>query len=101
MKATRYGGFFYIRHMKQLILSIALTGPLFYSCAPEDPAFCDCLDATEKLNEHSEKILNGDYTEADLEKQVELRKEKEKLCKAYDTISGEKSMRLKEDCENR
>lgn len=69
------------------------------SCSSRDPKMCDCLEAGEKLNKQSEKILSEGITAADAQKMMQLKEEKNKKCADFQTMSGEEMLKKKEGCK--
>ncbi len=86
--------------MKKNTLILALFSFLVMSCGPKDNEFCKCLEAGEKLDQHSSSILNGEPEEGSFAEQVRLRNEMDSLCKDYETMDGPTMQELKKDCEN-
>jgi hypothetical protein len=79
-----------------------LCAALMFSCSSKrDDQFCNCLDASEKLNKASKAMLNN--SQMDLDKVTELndlRTKKEKACAAYTKLTAEESKELREACED-
>ena len=65
----------------------------------KDQAFCDCLDATEKLNNFSEPFMTKHPTEEEQTKLKDLQKKKDEACSEYETLDGETARQKKEACE--
>lgn len=95
--------------MKKLIIKtslIAFTSFALISCSGEvemekDDQFCECLKATDDLTEVSSKLMEGDITEEDRKKVLELTAAKKKLCDKYSTLSGKENLKRKELCEKK
>jgi len=95
--------------LKKLIIKtsvIALTAFAFVSCSGEagikkDEQFCECLKATDDLNDVSSKLMEGDISEEDRKQVKELTATKKKLCEKYETMSGKDNAKRKELCEGR
>ena len=92
------GGFFYFSNMKKFSLLVG-TALCLLSCSSQDDAFCNCLSATESLNNYTEKLMSKQATAEEAEKVKELRNEKDKACKAYETMDGPTMLKKKEACE--
>jgi len=75
------------------ILSLTL---IFTSCG--DNQFCECIEAGNKLNDQSIKILNGDNSQEAYVLQQELLDDKRNACKDFENTDGETLRRLQEDC---
>ncbi|NVK64223.1 MAG: hypothetical protein HWE22_06530 [Flavobacteriales bacterium] len=77
--------------------------PLFFVLAAcgsgEKTPFCQCMKAGDELNAYSATILEKDeITKEEESKMNELKAKADKLCKDYETMSGEKMLQLREDC---
>lgn len=86
--------------MKVLLFSASLFflfGITLTSCGGKD-TICDCIEAGEKLNKESHKLLTKTPTEADAKKMKELKKVKEQKCKDFQTMSGEEMLERKATC---
>ncbi len=68
--------------------------------ACSDNSFCDCMKAGEKLNEHSNSILNGDNSEEAYTIQEELLEKKRNACKDFENTDGETLKELQEGCNS-
>lgn len=65
----------------------------------EKTPFCKCMEAGDELNAYSAGILDkSEITEEEESKMNELKATKDKLCKDYETMSGEEMLKLREDC---
>lgn len=83
--------------MKKAILPISVL--LLFSCStPSDP-FCDCLEAGEKLNNFSEKLMEGSATEDEATELKQLRDAKKSACEEYETMDGATMREKKAACE--
>lgn len=83
--------------MKKLILLSILS--LNLSCSSKDSKFCECLSAGEELNDFSSTLFDKDIT-LEMKNQMEtLKNNKKEKCKAYEMMSGEKMLELKENCK--
>lgn len=82
--------------MKALLIASLVLFTL--SCSSRDDKMCSCLEAGEKLNKQSEKILNKGVTAEDAQKMIDLREEKKKKCADFQTMSGEEMLKKKETC---
>lgn len=69
------------------------------SCSSKDDAFCDCLSATDSLNNYTEKLMSRQATSAEVKEVKELRQKKDKACEAYETMDGPTMRQKKEACE--
>ena len=65
----------------------------------KDQAFCDCLEATETLNNYSQPFMTKQPTEDEQAKLKDLQKKKEDACVEYETLDGETARQKKEACE--
>lgn len=92
------GGFFYFSHMKKFPFIAAITLCLL-SCSSQDDPFCDCLNATDNLNDYTEKLMTRQATTEEAEKVKELRTKKDEACKAFETMDGPTMLKKKEACE--
>lgn len=59
---------------------------------------CSCLEAGDKLNEFSAKVLQGQANQADVKKMKKLKAEKTKKCADFQTMSGEEMLKKKATC---
>ena len=82
--------------MRIFIILIALS---FTACSGRDDKMCDCLAVSEKLNVHTAEALQGEINEDQKQVILDLRKEKEEKCKDFETMSGEKMLKMKATCE--
>ena len=69
------------------------------SCSSKDEQFCKCLKTGEELNSFSSKLFHKEITPALQKKMKNLRSAKDKACKNYQTMKGEKMMELKSQCK--
>lgn len=88
---------------KTALLAIAVVA--MSSCSGEedvkDDQFCECLQATEDLNEVSSTLMEGGITVESQNKVKELRAKKDKLCKKYSKLSGAENKKKKKLCEGK
>lgn len=82
--------------MKKIIVLLFIG---FASCSETDEQFCKCLDASEKFDKVANDLLSGKTSETSPEERKALKKEKEKACENYQTMSGEEMLKRKADCE--
>ena len=83
--------------MKKLILLSILSVNL--SCSTKDSKFCDCLTAGEELNNFSSTLFDKDITIEMKDQMERLKNNKRDKCKAYEMMSGENMLELKENCK--
>ncbi|TNE98096.1 MAG: hypothetical protein EP322_05470 [Bacteroidetes bacterium] len=83
------------------MLSLVAIGALVLSCSTKkDEKFCSCLEASKKLNDHTEKMLQkSSYSDEDRAALTNLQVEKDKSCEDYKEISAEESSELRTACE--
>lgn len=67
------------------------------SCGERD-TICDCIDASNKLNQAASKVLVKEVTAKDEKTLVTLRAEKKKKCAEFENMSGKEMMERKESC---
>lgn len=82
--------------MRIFIILVVLS---FTACSGRDDKMCDCLEVSEKLNIHTAEALQGEINEDQKKVIFDLRKEKEEKCKDFETMSGEKMLKMKASCE--
>lgn len=70
---------------------------IFTSCG--DTEFCECIKAGDKLNDQSNKILNGENSQEAYVLQQELLEEKRNACRDYENTDGETLRKLQEECK--
>lgn len=70
-----------------------------FSCGSKDTKMCDCLEVSNRLNQLSSELLINDVTEEQKKEMKALQKEKEQKCEDFQTMSGEKMLKLKEECQ--
>ncbi len=71
------------------------------SCTDKvDNRFCECLKATEDMDEITSNFMGGDVSEEEWKEVKEISKIMNSTCKDYVEISMEEELRLKEQCEN-
>jgi len=68
------------------------------ACGPTDPKMCDCLDAGDKLNQFSSKLLSKEATPKEVAEMKKLKADKTSKCKDYQTMSGEEMLKRKAEC---
>jgi hypothetical protein len=83
--------------MKKLILLSILSVNL--SCSTKDSKFCDCLTAGEELNNFSSTLFDKEITIEMKDQMERLKNNKRDKCKAYEMMSGENMLELKENCK--
>ncbi|MDD2982157.1 MAG: hypothetical protein PHQ74_02105 [Crocinitomicaceae bacterium] len=83
--------------MRILILSVAMFS--FTACSGRDDKMCDCLEVSEKLNVLTSEALQGEITQEQKETIFKVRAEKAEKCKEFETMSGEKMLKMKATCE--
>lgn len=69
------------------------------SCSSKDTKMCDCLEAGEKLNILSAKLLTSDVTQKLKDEMIKLKTEKTVKCKDFQTMGGEEMLKLKAECQ--
>lgn len=67
------------------------------SCGEKD-SICDCIDASNKLNQAASKVLVKEATAKDEKTLITLRAEKKKKCAEFENMSGTEMMERKESC---
>ncbi len=80
-----------------IIFASFLTLSILTSCGGRD-SICDCIDASNKLNEKSAKVLAKDATSEDEKTLKALRAEKKKKCVDFEKMSGPELIERKESC---
>lgn len=85
--------FFYA--MKRQLIITAL---LFASCSSKDEKFCNCIEASEKLNEKTNQFFDKAPSESEAADIKELKENKNNLCADYQEMDGEKMRQLKDAC---
>lgn len=83
--------------MRILILSVAILS--FTACSGRDDKMCDCLEISDKLNSLTYEALQGEITDGQKETILKVRAEKEEKCKDFETMGGEKMLKMKATCE--
>ena len=83
--------------MKKIILHSSIL--IGVSCSSKDQQFCDCLKTGKELNDFSSSLLRKGITPKLQKEMQKLRATKASACKDYQTMSGEKMMKLKAECE--
>ncbi|MES2589317.1 MAG: hypothetical protein V4622_10070 [Bacteroidota bacterium] len=83
--------------MKYFYFSITI---LLFSCVSKDTKMCDCLEAGEKLNDFSAKILMKEVSQKEAQEMKKLKAEKAKKCADYQKMSGEEMLKRKAECAN-
>ncbi len=70
------------------------------SCGTETPSgdFCECIDVSNELMEHSQNLLYDERENEDVDKLAELRAKKEEACKPFEQMGGEEMLKLIEEC---
>ena len=71
---------------------------LLFSCNSRDPKMCDCLDAGDKLNKFSSKLLTKEASQKDVVEMKKLKAEKVKKCADFQMMSGEEMLKKKASC---
>jgi hypothetical protein len=72
---------------------------LLVSCKTKDTKMCACLEAGEKLNKLSAKLLTTEVTEAQKDAMLKLKAIKKEKCKDFQTMSGEEMLKRKATCQ--
>lgn len=72
---------------------------VFSACTTRDEKFCECLKAGDELNKVTAKFMSEVPTEKDAEEILELKAQKNEVCKGYTEMSGEEMLKRKKDCE--
>lgn len=85
---------------KLLIISVVLGG-LLSSCSSEDTQFCECMKVSKELNDLSAEVLETGADEKKAEEHHKLNDQKKKMCKEYETMSGEEMLKRKKNCEEK
>lgn len=93
MKRQWIKGFFAV----SLLVLVACSGS---EGDEKDEQFCKCMEAGEALNAFSETIWKKTPTAEDASKMNELKANKEKECKDYQTMDGKEMIKRKEKCGN-
>lgn len=88
--------------MKKVIKILSISSIILLtisSCSTKkDEAFCLCLESGKKLNEQSKIILSGKYNDKDIQKHLNLLKEKKKACEPFKTLNGDALKSKKSSC---
>ncbi|MFN5417967.1 MAG: hypothetical protein ACK5B9_12990 [Flavobacteriia bacterium] len=71
---------------------------ILFSCNSRDPKMCDCLDAGDKLNKFSSKLLTKEASQKDVAEMKKLKAEKAKKCADFQMMSGEEMLKKKATC---
>jgi hypothetical protein len=71
------------------------------SCSSKDDQFCACLEAGEKLNNHTVTLFDKEVTPADEATMKKLKTEQEVACKDYQLMDGAKMLEQKAACEEK
>lgn len=82
--------------MRIFIILVALS---LTACSGRDDKMCDCLAISDKLNILTAEALQGEITQEQKETIFKVRAEKEEKCKDFETMSGEKMLKMKATCE--
>ena len=72
---------------------------LLFSCSSKDEQFCDCLKTGKELNDFSSSLFTQVITSKIQQQMISLKDKQKSACKDYQTMSGEKMMKLKAECE--
>lgn len=80
---------------KFLFISLVLA-----SCSSAPEGFCDCLEKGEQLNKITNEVLSGDLSNAKKDEMLKTRKEKKKLCAAFERAHGAEMREWKKSCTN-
>lgn len=72
---------------------------LFASCSSKDAQFCECLSASDALNEHNQQFFKKVPTKQDQENALILKSLKDEACKDYQEMGGEEMRVKKLECE--
>lgn len=87
--------------MKKEIYSILIIGffaLLIASCNEAPKIFCECLVASEKLNESANAVLQGALDETSKKKLIEARKTQKLKCQDFKETKGDKMREWKKSC---
>ncbi len=84
-------------NMRIFILSVALFS--LSACSGRDDKMCACLEISDQLNNLTFEALQGEITEGQKETILKVRAEKAEKCKDFETMSGEKMLKMKSTCE--
>ncbi|MDG1659183.1 MAG: hypothetical protein P8H56_11415 [Crocinitomicaceae bacterium] len=85
--------------MIKYIIPIAL---VISACGDsETTPFCECVNASEALNDSQVKLIDGDneFEGSDSEELKKLREVKATACKDYKLVSAEEAIDLKKACK--
>ncbi len=82
--------------MRIFIILVALS---LTACSGRDDKMCACLAISDKLNVLTAEALQGEITQEQKETIFKVRAEKEEKCKDFETMSGEKMLKMKATCE--
>lgn len=73
---------------------------VLFSCSSDkDTAFCDCLEATETLNNYSQQFMSKTPNETESMKIKDLHAKKDSICATFEMIDGPTAKKKKEACE--
>lgn len=84
--------------MKEFLFIICLS-VILLSCSQKDKKFCECLAKSEEFNIINQSILNGKTDVVSVQKAVELKKVKQKVCQDYEYMDGEQMVARKKECK--
>lgn len=84
--------------MKKSVLPLFVVALSLTACGEKD-AICSCIEAGDKLNKLSGEVLQGKKSEIDQKAWKQLKADKEKKCREFETMGGPEMLERKKDCE--
>lgn len=87
--------------MPRYVWLFLISGIMLCACTGRDEAFCRCLEAGEELNVQSEKMLKDSSNPAERKKYHDLKRQKEKVCRSFQTMDGPTMIEKKRACEGK
>lgn len=72
---------------------------LLFSCGSGDQKICQCLEAGDRLNHLSARLLESEVTPQLKAEMLKLKEEKAEKCKQFESMGGEEMLKRKAECE--
>jgi hypothetical protein len=85
--------------MKMNLISLIILSFMSISCNQKNQKMCDCLIVSEELNKYSNQLLMKEVNQEDLKKMKQLKQDKKTKCAEFQTMSGEKMLEMKKNCD--
>ena len=86
--------------MSKLILIVTLNVFIFASCSSGEDGLCQCVDATNRVNELSATFLDGTYSEERKDSLDQARKLSDSLCAPYQQMAPEELHKAAKNCSS-